>query len=107
MASGISYPIQGKYNPKGEKAAISGISNITKAAKTFNSAVKGFVVAKVIQGINKVVNGSTEAFKNQNKAIVNFNKAVSNNAKLTNESLGNLNKTMSDLSRNNFLTGTL
>lgn len=105
MASGISYPIQGKYNPKGEKDAINGIKKMTDAAKTFNLAVKGFVVAKVIQGINKVVNGSTEAFKNQNKAIVNFNKAVSNNAKLTNESLGNLNKTMSDLSRNNFFDG--
>lgn len=105
MASGISYPIQGKYNPKGEKGAINGIKKMTDAAKTFNLAVKGFVVAKVIQGINKVVNGSTEAFKNQNKAIVNFNKAVSNNAKLTNESLGNLNKTMSDLSRNNFFDG--
>lgn len=105
MASGISYPIQGKYNPKGEKDAINGIKKMTDAAKTFNLAVKGFVVAKVIQGINKVVNGSTEVFKNQNKAIVNFNKAVSNNAKLTNESLGNLNKTMSDLSRNNFFDG--
>lgn len=105
MASGISYPIQGKYNPKGEKDAINGIKKMTDAAKTFNLAVKGFVAAKVMQGINKVVNGSTEAFKNQNKAIVNFNKAVSNNAKLTNESLGNLNKTMSDLSRNNFFDG--
>ena len=55
MASGISYPIQGKYNPKGEKDAIKGISSITKAAKTFNLAVSGFVVAKVFQGINKVV----------------------------------------------------
>ena len=64
MASGISYPIQGKYNPKGEKDAINGIKKMTDAAKTFNLAVKGFVVAKVIQGINKVVNGSTEAFKN-------------------------------------------
>ena len=105
MASGISYPIQGKYNPKGEKAAISGISNITKAAKTFNLAVKGFVVAKVFQGINKVVSGSTEVFANQNKALVNFNKAVSNNAKLSMSSLESLNATMTKLSRNNFFDG--
>lgn len=105
MANGISYPIQGKYNPKGEKDAVKGISNITKAAKTFNLAVKGFVVAKVMQGINKVVSGSTENFKNQNTAIVNFNKAVSNSAKLTSASLEGLNATMSKLSRNNFFDG--
>ena len=105
MASGISYPIQGKYNPKGEKDAIKGISSITKAAKTFNLAVSGFVVAKVFQGINKVVSGSAENFKNQNLAIVNFNKAVSNNAKLSMSSLESLNQTMSQLSRNNLFDG--
>lgn len=105
MASGISYPIQGKYNPKGEKGAINGIKKMTDAAKTFNLAVKGFVVAKVIQGINKVVSGSTEVFVNQNKAIVNFNKAVSNNAKLSMSSLESLNATMTKLSRNNFFDG--
>lgn len=105
MASGISYPIQGKYNPKGEKDAIKGISNLTKSAKAFNLAVSGFVVAKVFQGINKVVSGSTEIFENQNKAIVNFNKAVSNNAKLSMSSLDSLNATMKQLSRNNFFDG--
>ncbi len=102
MASGISYPIQGKYNPKGEKDAIKGISNLTKSAKAFNLAVSGFVVAKVFQGINKVVSGSTEIFEKQNKAIVNFNKAISNSSKLSMSSLDSLNATMNKLSRNNF-----
>ena len=102
MAKGSSYPIQGKYNSKGEKDAIKGIQSISKAAKAFNFAVGGFVVAKVFQGINKVVSGSTEIFSQQNKALVNYHKAISNSSKLSMDSLENLNQTMAQLSRNNF-----
>lgn len=105
MSKGISYPIQGRYNPKGEKDAIKGIQSISKAAKAFNFAVGGFVVAKVFQGINKVVSGSTEIFSQQNKALVNYHKAISNSSKLSMDSLENLNQTMDKLSRNNFFDG--
>lgn len=105
MAKGISYPIQGKYNPKGETHALKGLKNLASAAKNFNLAVKGLVVSKVMQGINKVVNGSAETFTKQNLAIVNFNKAISNSAKLSTQSLEALNRTMQSLSRNNFFDG--
>lgn len=101
----VSYKIGGKYDPKGEKDAQKGLKNLTSAAKSFNLAVKGFVAAKVMQGINKVLTGATENFKNQNKAAATYYKTLSNNSKLTQASIKNIDAALTKVSRNNFFDG--
>lgn len=103
MAKGISYLIKGKYDSSGEKAASKGLSSITKAAKTFNLCVAGFVAKKVFEGINKVISGSTEAFTAQNKALTNFNKSIANNSKMTEGAFDRLHSKMAELQADNFI----
>lgn len=82
MSGTISYKIGGKYDSKGEKEAIAGIGQITKAAKAFNLVVGGFVIGKVIQGIGKVVSGSTEEFNKNKDAETKLFQSLGNNSKL-------------------------
>lgn len=105
MATKVSYKIGGTYDSKGEKSAISGLNNLTKAAKTFNNAIKGFVGAAAIKALSTAVSGATETFNEQNKALINYNKALQNNLKISASGAKKLNTELTKLSRNNFFDG--
>jgi hypothetical protein len=79
----VTYKIGGKYDKSGEENALKGINALTSAAKTFNFAVKGFVIKKVMDAARTVINGSTEAFVEQKDAASALFAAVRSNASLS------------------------
>lgn len=105
MAANIAYKISGKADTKALEKTQNGIQKITSSVKKLNVAFGGFVIAKVMQGINKVVNGSTESFMAQNKAATLANKAFLNNTQLTTKSIQNIKNAMNSFSLDNLIDG--
>ncbi len=105
MAATVAYKVNGKADTAPIDKTKKAIENVAKAATAMKTAVAGFAVAKVFQGVNAVISGATSSFKNMNAALTKSNQAFAENAQLTQESVANIRDALNEFSAGNYFDG--